>query len=319
MFSDRSRSNRSNLVPFAVAGIAIAVGATILTGVTAISGARKAATYKPCPDVRALVNRASQPEVLADNPHFTAESVTEASSLKWECDTAQFLRDLFDEVTRPARSDLDRGLIWVSYLQRTISHSCYAPHDSDGWAIYHPIALLQMRLMHCSQVARLVVDGFIAAGIPSRVLQMNGHQSAEFFADGRWILAEADILGGGQFLRNSVGEPVGIDEAREDPTVLESVLPYNEVVPNCRGMFSHGGGLYTPWFSSSYLATDPDVLASYVAGWASVFVPVVYPEWTDLETPYVIKKLAKPEDLNHQTYGWNRWAYCARSDPDCVN
>ena len=160
-------------------------------------------SVEECPDIAQLAKRASPPEIMADNPALYSKTIINVRDLKWDCDTTQFLRSLFSEVTKKGNSDLERGMIWVSYLQDTISHTCSPPQDSEGWALYHPIALLESRLLHCSQVARLVVDGFIAARIPARVLQMRGHQSAEFFADGRWIFAEADILRGGQFLRNA--------------------------------------------------------------------------------------------------------------------
>jgi hypothetical protein len=274
-------------------------------------------SVKECPDIAQLANRASTPEIMANNPALYGKIVLNTKDLKWRCDTTQFLKNLFSEVTKKGNSSLEKGMIWISYLQRTIAHACDPPYDDEGWVLYHPIALIENRLIHCSQVARLVVDGFIAAKIPARVLQMRGHQSAEFFADGRWILAEADILSGGQFLRNAAGEPVGIDEAKKDPSILDSVLPYNEVFPVCECKFCATAEprIETPWFSTASILPSKEAIRV----WHSVFDAVVYPEYSNLETPYVIKKTASPQELNHQTFGWNHWAYCSRSDPDCTN
>jgi hypothetical protein len=287
------------------------------------SGSDREAPSQPakrCPDIAQLANRASLPETSADNPALYHKTIVNVHDLKWDCDTTQFLRNLFSEVTKKGSSDIEKGMIWTSYLQDTISHTCSPPEDDEGWALYHPIALLENRLLHCSQVARLVVDGFIAAQIPARVLQMRGHQSAEFFADGRWILAEADILGRGQFLRNAAGEPVGIDEVKKDPSILDSVLPYEKVFPFCRGEFSANlePKIETPWFST-FDGQKQFSVNEAIHLWRSVFDSVAYPEYSALETPYVIKKTASSEQLNHQTFGWNHWVYCSRSDPDCTN
>jgi len=277
-------------------------------------------SVEECPDIAQLANRASPPEIMADNPALYSKTIINVRDLKWDCDTTQFLRSLFSEVTKKGNSDLEKGMIWVSYLQDTISHTCSPPQDSEGWALYHPIALLESRLLHCSQVARLVVDGFIAAKIPARVLQMRGHQSAEFFADGRWIFAEADILRGGQFLRNAAGEPVGIDEVKKEPSILDSVLPYKEIFPPCQGEFSADAGpkIETPWFST-FNGQKQFAVKDAIDLWRSVFDSVSYPEYSALKTPYVIKKTASAEQLHHQTFGWNHWDYCSRSDPDCTN
>jgi hypothetical protein len=128
-------------------------------------------------------------------------------------------------------------------------------------------------------------------------------------------------------LRNAAGEPVGIDELEKDPSILDSVLPYNEVFPFCEGKFSADAEpkIETPWFSTfnrpEEFAFPGAILPAKEAiqRWKSVFEPIVYPEYSSLEAPYVIKKTASPEQLSHQTFGWNHWVYCSRSDASCTN
>lgn len=257
-----------------------------------------------CPDLAELAARTSLPDVDEQAhvvPHF----------LDYACDAQAFLRTLVGEITRTARTDLERAMQWVTYVQTTIWSSLHPPLDADGIAVYHPIWLLEHQGMHCGQNARLVVDGLTAVGIPARVLQMHGHVSAEFFADGKWRFAEADILSNGEFVLDDEGTPASVDEILERPELLASVHPYSE------------------------LTEDVDPLRPI---FHSVFERVTYPQ-SPLTTPYVIRKTAPTgppnrltllrwlhRTLEHESalltrhsYGWNHYEFCSRSDRACTN
>jgi hypothetical protein len=172
--------------------------------------------------------------------------------------------------------------------------------------------------MHCGQTARLVVDGLSAIGIPARVLQMKGHVSSEFFAEGRWILAEADILNNGQFLKDELGELVGIEEVMDDPSILNSVDPYLE--PNCWTLLPPPKA--QELMERYRLVSGSDVGKGSRSVWASTFEKIEYGDEMrgTLQSPFVIKKTASPEETNdHHYFGWNHYEFCERSDPDCTN
>jgi hypothetical protein len=219
------------------------------------------------------------------------------------------LAALFAAVAGDASDDLARGAAWVEYIQSTIRSTAPAL-DADGTEILHPLWLLEHRYLQCGQIARLVVDGFSAVGIPARVLQLKGHVSAEFYAAGRWRFADADILSAGEFVRDAYGEHASLDDILANPTLLGTVHPYSE------------------------LTSDVEQARRT---YQEVFEPAAYDE-SSLTTPYVVKKVAPrspaavmtlwwlngrlARDAQSRTahaYGWNYYVLCNRADPACTN
>lgn len=257
----------------------------------------------PCPNPDQLAERASLPDVNND-PSIIP------SFLTYRCDVNATLSSLFARVTDGATNHLEAGKKWITYVQTTIRSSLNSPLDKDGIAIYHPLWLLEHRAMNCGQNARLVVDGFVAAGIPARVLQMAGHVSAEFFAEGKWRLAEADILGNGEFVKDAAGQPASVDDILARPELLNSVSPYAE------------------------LTEDVD---SVRESFRSIFDHKIYSQ-SSLTTPYVIMRIQRPlvhhisilwtlnavltkefMRLRSHQHGWNEYGFCSRTDPLCSN
>src|SRR5688572_13123475 len=290
-----------------------AVWTAILVTVALIADAHRAssgwqsALYRspdaiPCPNIRAL------PLLQAGGPSLAGGQPV-ATLMEYACDPQDHLAALFRAVTAGAADDLNRGKRWIRYVQ-SINLSAPAPLDADGSAIYHPIWLLEHRAMDCSQTARLLVDGFISEGIPARVLQLNGHVSAEFHANGKWRLAEADVLADGEFVADADGEPASVDEILANPALSSSVHPYRE-----------------------HAASDDDGRDRF----RMVFEPTVYPQ-SPLETPYVIRKVSHEASdaegssgwyqdaatvravrLRRHYHGWNDYVFCSRADAACVN
>lgn len=271
-----------------------------------------------CPYISSIASHKTLPSVN----HITADDgrqlVSSLSSLSYECDTRGWLSEVVREVTLGATSDLESGMRWTTFIQNTIAHSCMPPIDEQAQAVYHPIALLEDRRMHCGQTARLVVDGLTTLGIPARVLQMKGHVSAEFFANGRWIFAESDILSGGEFLLSGEGEAVGIDEALINDAVLDSVNPYKEV--GCQTLLSPEQVLSL--YETYGLKVGIGVGEGNADVWKSIFDIAEYGDSVrgSLTTPFVIKKTPSLEQERTSHYfGWNYYEFCERSDPNCTN
>jgi hypothetical protein len=289
-----------------------AISSAILVAVALIADTHRAssgwqsALYRlpdamPCPDIRAL------PLLQAGGP-LLDPGLPIASLMNYACDPQAHLAALFRTVTAGAADGLSRGKRWIRYVQ-AINLSAPASLDTDGSAIYHPLWLLENRAMDCSQTARLVVDGFISEGIPARVLQLKGHVSAEFYANGKWRLAEADVLTDGEFVADAYGDPASVDEIFANPALLTSVHPYRE-----------------------YASSVDDGRQRFRA----VFAPMVYPQ-SPLQTPYAIRKVSAGETnandggwyrdaatvqamrLTRHYHGWNRYVFCSRADATCVN
>lgn len=294
------RAVAAAIVVAVVVRIGLAVGSYVYRAPLPLPVSPQAAS---CPDVASLAAREEPPRPR------TGDSAAVAYLLDYACDTRRHLADLFAAVTDLASDDLDAGTRWVTYVQRTLASSLHPPLDAAGTPIYQPLWLLGHRAMDCSQVARLVVDGFSAAGIPARLLQLKGHVSAEFFARGRWRLAEADILGGGEFVRNASGDLASVDEILRDPSLLDRVRPYVELTSDA----AYGRSAFAAIFERAVYAQSP------------------------LPTPYVIRKIERPAPrlrllfwLNETIVdearrarehynGWHQYDFCERSDPACTN
>lgn len=128
-------------------------------------------------------------------------------------------------------SDIDKAHAWVRFLRERVRRACVPPTDSRGQMITHPIFLLQHQWMLCGQVARLVLDGLATLGVPARVLHFNGHVTAEYFVEQRWIFAEADLFNHGQEVIDQQGNLLGLDSPEFFSRLEASIKPYTR--PTC--------------------------------------------------------------------------------------
>lgn len=230
-----------------------------------------------CPDINALTNF-DFPAKINDLEKYKKQQIISAKQININCDTDTFLIQLFHKVTIDAKDDVDRVKKWVTFLQKRFYHSCYAPIDEQGQAVYHPIWLLQNRGVHCGQAARVAVDGLIANGIKSRVVQINGHVLAEALIHGKYRLIDPDVLNVGEFITKKNGELVSVQDIVNNNTLVSSVIALEKMklYPKC----------------------DFEMNADYT----HYFLPVSYGDWS---IPYVYLKTASQEQRNNIYYGWN--------------
>lgn len=238
------------------------------------------------------------------------QEVYDLTRLEFKVCAEEWLRSVVKSVTSGQSTDADVGMRWTTWLQNVTCHSCYPPIDEQGQMITHPMILLQDRRMHCGQSARLIVDGLSAVGIHARLLQLNGHVAAEFFSGSEWILAEADILGHGQFVRDDTGSLAGLDAIQRHPEILKSVQPYTR--RSCwmvRGEWVRAGkrsGITSN--DGQNLTKSMRAYASADSRWASVFQSVVVTMGDrELETPFVIEKTSQGSGLDNRYYGWGSY------------
>lgn len=287
-------------------------------GNSQISVASETIYQTSCPDPKVFVRTIESPTVEELTANDGEVDVVQDTDLRFDCDIRDWLEEVARYVTRESTSDLDVAVSWTTWLQETIGHSCLTPKDEHGQTVLNPVYLLKNRKMHCGQTARLVVDGLSTLEIPARVFQMKGHVSSEFYVDGRWILAEADILSHGQFLKNRLGDFVGIDEVKLDPSILRSVEPYLE--ENCWNLLSPDKAMKL--MKAHNLSIGVDVGEGDSSVWIETFGQAIYGDslrgsWI---TPYVIKKTATPEqESDSQYFGWNYYEFCSRENAGCTN
>ncbi|MBM4075313.1 MAG: transglutaminase domain-containing protein [Planctomycetes bacterium] len=272
-------------------------------------------TELPCPQPSVIASYESLPSVNHITANAGRQRVFLQPELSFDCNTREWLTTVASLVVSDKVGNLQKAMRWTAYIQDTIAHSCLPPIDEQAQAVYHPVALLKDRRMHCGQTARLVVDGLTTLGIPARVLQMNGHVSAEFFAEGRWRLAEANILSRREFLLDREGNVVGVDEALVDVAVLDTVNPYSET--SCWNLLTDTERQFLKNQNPS-----SDFGTGSFNDWMSTFESQTYgdPIRGSLTTPFVIKKTASLEEERSSHYfGWNYYEFCERSDPSCTN
>ena len=206
------------------------------------------------------------------------------------------------ELATDQSGDIGAAHAWVRFLRRTVQRSCVAPIDCLGQMVSHPLFLLNHKWMLCGQVARLVVDGLATLGVPARVLQLNGHVSAEYFSDGRWVFAEADLFNVAQEVKDDEGNFAGLDSREFSTRLEESLEPYSRsTCHNLRGI-SEGD-----WSRHSTLE-----LRDY---WSRILRHVDYEVSGErvMTTPYTFSKVGSPRCWDRSRfYGWEDIVYRAR-------
>lgn len=170
--------------------------------------------------------------------------------------------------------------------------------------VVHPLYLLEQRWMLCGQVARLVVDGLSTRGIPARVLQLNGHVSAEYFVDETWIFAEADLFNADQHVSDEIGNLLGLDSPGFMDALLASLKPYSR--PTCHKL----RGIATGDWSKH-------TVAELEGFWKTIFSPTEYEvsPGVFLRTPYTFSKIRTSRVWDwSRFYGWERGESNPRMD-----
>jgi hypothetical protein len=173
---------------------------------------------------------------FASVKEFLGPIIYTAHDLTFNVKASRWLTELVNNViSKEADRDAEiQAMKWVFFLRRALRHNCFPLLMEDGSLMYNPIRILVDGVSQCGQTARLVCDGLNAVGIPSRVLQLNGHVTAEFFAMNRWIIAEADILENHDNLYNKENKLASLEDIISDPRILTTVTPMPTQGPNCK-------------------------------------------------------------------------------------
>lgn len=130
---------------------------------------------------------------------FDFDHLKNVSDRLEKVDRRQALKAIFEKITIDAKSNTERHLAILSFLQKAAFHSEWMqPMYADKQAVFDPLVLLEIGTMRCGAVARVGADIFEAAGYKTRLVQAVSHTTAEIFYDDDWHLFEADLSGGGQ-------------------------------------------------------------------------------------------------------------------------
>lgn len=133
-----------------------------------------------------------------------------------------------------------------------------------------------------------------AIGMKARLIQLKNHVAAEGWADGRWHFIDTDALSDGEHIKKSSGKIASVSAILKNPSILKDYTAGQELFryPICTNLGS--------------------------ITYESAFEHHRYPDDT-LDTPYVIKKTATPEQERNHYFGWNYYEKCRLEDAGCFN
>lgn len=152
---------------------------------------------------------------------FDFAYLAQVSRMLEHVDRKRALKAIFDRVTSGAKTDTQRHLAILKFLQKAAFHNYWMqPIYEDKQLVFDPLVLLELGAMQCGAVARVGADLFDAAGYRTRVVQAANHVSAEIFYEGGWRLLEADLYRGGQAPMLK-GRIMSVNELSYNPSVMD--------------------------------------------------------------------------------------------------
>ncbi|CAB3889890.1 hypothetical protein LMG26788_03786 [Achromobacter pulmonis] len=275
----------------------LVISAALISAATAWALSRPVQAPAPnplagCPSVE--LTWLLQPVTKEERAATLHETRVPIADLETQCDQRAWLKAIATRITSPGNGETEKMMLWAGFLQDALFHSCNAPLDEQGQAVYSPIWMLWHRGVQCGQSARLFVDGMTSIGMKARLIQLHNHVSAEAWADGRWHFIETDALNDGDQIRRPDGSIPSASEIMADKGVLTGATAMEELAqyPICTNL-----GTIT---------------------FESAFQKYKYPG-DALETPYVIKKTATLEQERNHYFGWNYYEKCRLDDNGCSN
>jgi hypothetical protein len=202
-------------------------------------------------------------------------------------DRAFALKEIFDKITAGARTNRDKHVAVLRFLQQSMVRNPYLlPVYRDGSTVWDPLVLLELGETMQGGMARLAVDLFDSVGYQARLVQLGQHVIAEIYYDQKWHYFDAALFNNGDTLFNPDGAIPSVVELSRNPYWIDSLTSNPALMP--------GGGTGAP----------SGVKASYLyfsrQAWVSQFPPGSAPS-----TPYVRYKTASAS-LQKQSrfYGW---------------
>jgi hypothetical protein len=193
-------------------------------------------------------------------------------------DRKKALKAIFDLVTKDAKTDLEKHLAVLIFLEKSSFHNKIQPTYPDKTPVYDPLALLELSEMRCGHVARIAIDLFNAAGYKGRLVQAGSHVLAEIAYGGSYHYFEADLFGGGQVVVKD-GKIPSIAQLSNEPYLLDQL----------------GSNIETFRNQKAVLPSVPYPSYFYFDRKAYTAKPIFY------------EKNASTEQTKNKWYGWNHY------------
>jgi len=223
---------------------------------------------------------------------------------------------IFNKITKGARSNTEKQLKVLDFIQKSSYHTDTIASYSQGDWVYDPLVLLELGNMYCTQGAILAIDLFGSAGYPGRLVQLAHHQIAEIYYDGDWHYLDTDLFGDGETIMDNGNIPSVAEMSVGDYQKLDALPAFQEInVMDCssRNNIVDEYPSYYYFSSQAYLTDVPqnyfvgsDSTYDFEHGWKAVetIAPsdkVVEYDFPEQETPTKPNIKSVIIDLSHST------------------
>jgi hypothetical protein len=189
---------------------------------------------------------------------------TRASDLRRQLaniDRDKTLLAIFNKITAGARTNTEKQLKLLEFIQKVSIHTSIIPSYSKGDWVYDPLVLLELGDMWCTQGAILAIDLYGAAGYPGRLVQLGHHQIAEIYYDSGWHYFDTDLFGNGETVLDNQGNfPSVAEMSRTDFQKIDALPVLQESnVADCTAPDADPINYpsYSYFSSQSYLTDAP--------------------------------------------------------------
>lgn len=193
-------------------------------------------------------------------------------------DRKKVLSEIFSRVTKEAKTNTERHIAVLKFLQQSSFHNPIQPVYPDKKIVSDPLVLLTLGEMRCGHIARVAVDLFESGGYKGRIVQLGGHVIAEIYYDNSWHYFDADAFGGGETIINKDGVIPSVAELSKTPYVIDSLAHRRELTYT--GRIRRVSTKYPSW---AYFAQKAYKKAN----------------------PRYVYKTANQKQIENKYYGWN--------------
>jgi hypothetical protein len=135
-----------------------------------------------------------------------------------------YLKHLAESLTVNCNDKLSKIKRIVYYVQTTFKHSFRPILDEDAISISNPLILLDLKMGHCGQVNKLLVDLLNALGFKAKLLKLNRHIAASVKFNNEWRFLDGDCLSHGQIIKNENNEIASVKDVLTNPILTMNTL-----------------------------------------------------------------------------------------------
>ncbi len=199
----------------------------------------------PLFDPQRVAEQVGRPvEELVGAVDYDFERLEEIDQRLVGVDRERALREIFEQVTDGADSNIEKHVAVADFLGKALRHGRLNPTYRKSYLrelakhpsllrVMDPLLLLELGEGGSGRVAAVAVDIWRSAGMEARHVRLGRGTVAEVFYDGGWHYLDADNFGGAQMVRNPDGTIPSLAELSRTPLAIDR--PISQVEPSLGG------------------------------------------------------------------------------------